>query len=375
MEFFLQIVGWMVGLAGSILVGMLGVVLAILIAEFLMEWVDRLTGFGPEYEPNEGKDLSKPVAVIVSDLHIDTWKDPTGQRTDKSPEFLAFLDQVQESGIPTFILNGDLWDAPPFQLNQMDPTPLQVNQLNGALHVSDWPVFGGIGHPGIFQDWDEPILHRLAALGASGCNLIYGAGNHDFTMSGLRFISHSKDISWSPSISFDWMDPDSVAANGKRVLRIEHGHRFDIFLWLYLRYSMMDVLRPMTSRSNNGMQRGGKTGVGAPANQNIDPRQIDPLAKSPPKVEAPKMIFRFFARLQLFYLRTLQKGARSMTDVGQALTIGHTHKPDRYRFRSGLYVNSGDWSGETPHQTYLLVLEDGSINGPYQWPYWPSTCL
>jgi len=42
--------------------------------------------------------------------------------------------------------------------------------------------------------------------------------------------------------------------------------------------------------------------------------------------------------------------------------------PDRYEFaHGGVYINSGDWCGNTTHQCYSVVYDDGFVRGPFQW--------
>ncbi len=48
------------------------------------------------------------------------------------------------------------------------------------------------------------------------------------------------------------------------------------------------------------------------------------------------------------------------------ILMGHTHLPDSYVFRQGavrgkLYVNTGDWSGDSGHATYAVITEDGLV--------------
>src|SRR5204863_9535396 len=83
--------------------------------EFILEhtWDRRPANGDPNVSrPEAASSESSPGRrrVLVSDIHIDTWK----EKSKKREAFQAFLCYVvQSQGVDEFILNGDLMDMPP----------------------------------------------------------------------------------------------------------------------------------------------------------------------------------------------------------------------------------------------------------------------
>lgn len=143
---------------------------------------------------------------------------------------------------------------------------------------------------------------------------------------------------------------------GHSKVYLEHGHQYDPFLWLYMRFAVLDIVR--FSKRDRDLEF---------IDQNLRSTNADQATQSSPgSIHSAyawvlKMGYRFAAR-RLCY-------KRSGTTKPGSVVFGHTHLPDRYTFPNGaIYVNSGDWSALSGHATFLLVTRDGLVHGPYEWP-------
>lgn len=56
--------------------------------------------------------MDRDKTIVVSDLHVDTWDGKVVNGKDKLEHFFDFLEWI-EPFTETFVINGDLFDAPP----------------------------------------------------------------------------------------------------------------------------------------------------------------------------------------------------------------------------------------------------------------------
>ena len=75
--------------------------------------------------------------------------------------------------------------------------------------------------------------------------------------------------------------------------------------------------------------------------------------------------YRWFARGAL---RAIQRDKKDYTQI-KTFLCGHTHAPDRWEFKNGsVYINGGDWCGNTPHRNFCLIDTQGAVHGPFDFP-------
>ncbi|BDI29804.1 hypothetical protein CCAX7_18550 [Capsulimonas corticalis] len=340
------------------------------------EWLMERFWDPPQPAAIPAAPASGPLGVIVSDLHIDTWDyAKSGPVSERQTRFLDLLATVKSNPrIDSFYLNGDLMDAP-LHPNDNKPESLML-RLSESLANEQ-----GV----LLKQYDallKPLLHLTQPEPGQAPvrRAIFQTGNHDIGVSGLRYVQPDMpdylpgfQAAWNPSIL---LCTDAEGADYPYWTYIEHGHHWDPFLWLYMRYAMMDILRFGHKRREaqlvSGMQRGGKIGMGK---QTIVPDE-HLLPASPRGTSANHfagMASGLDAKLTLLrYRQAARRTFREFHREGQkniqTIVVGHTHHPDRYVFRGGqVYVNTGDWSGHTQHCAYCVIDPDGAVRGPFQW--------
>lgn len=346
--------GTVAGLTAALALVLVGVV-------HLPPWIERLR------ERAEGPPPSETAApsggnygILVSDLHLDTWDYEKGET---HLAFAAFLDWARRHPrIADLYVNGDLLDVPPHPLNQPDVTTLRVRD-GGSPDLER-------GELGVLQNRFEPLLEAMGSLAAHDdvppLRITYLTGNHDVGISGLRYVRPnlawtSFKILWNPSIRVE-------AAPGREVY-VEHGHRVDPYLWLYLRYAALELMRGPMLRE---VQRSGRIGIGPNAHVAgelpLDARAPQPWETAAPEIPAPQGEDAASARARYRYRAAARRLFRELPPSVRTVTMGHTHIPDRYTFPDGrVYLNSGDWAGNTPHRAFLVIHPDGRVTGPHQW--------
>jgi len=382
-------VGVLVGLGLGLVLGMAWNLLVPALAEWFMEtFVDRGRRPSETLEPIR--------EVLVSDLHIDSWNyEP--QKEYRAKNFVEFLGTIRaDDRIDGFVLNGDLMDIPLFAGRLTD------EQRRLMLEVGP----GKIGpDQGVIARNYLPILRDLFSLerpnekGERISRVIFQSGNHDIGVVGLRYVlGEMPDFlpgvhaGWSPQILL--MGSPREESYARRFIYIEHGQEYDPFLWLYLRYAVLDLLRGghlhREAHFVRAMQRHGQTGLGQSSKGSGRKSRIRAEAATSgtvgPDLEEPPVSrergdewdyekdkhtvgewlllrrYRFAARMAFWKLPN-----RRRTEV-RTVMFGHTHKPDRYVFPSGrVYINSGDWAGYSTDQSYCLIHTNGYVSGPYQW--------
>ena len=314
--------------------------------------------------------------VVVSDLHVDTWKE------EKFGHFYKFLEEIGPE-TKTFVINGDLFDAPP-----MGDTVI--------------PRFG-------------EFINKLYKF-AKGKNVYYFIGNHDLGIWGLR-------IKGIPSIqgleNFHIIYPYNLhtyvkleTKEGDKYIYFEHGHYFDPALSLYI----LNVAKSITPGSNIfsrffiNIVNFIRMFFGRPPKLSIDPgaastkviragqrrdgegnqkqelgikgNNISPNFKS--------AIWKYIGKL-LAKKTTPEHWKNSAQDLFQqfhnvkdqkkelaAIIFGHTHVPSTkeewlvYSGNRALYLNSGDWAEpvldkdlDTHHSNFIIFDGEGNIEkGP-----------
>lgn len=374
-------IGLASGFVWALLLAMLWTALAGPLQEFITErTIDR---WKKKKEPEVGRNgppKEGPLSILVSDLHLDFW-DYSGLGDPKLSNFQAFLTAVAANPrIKRFYLNGDIMDLPTHPLHfPAENGPIQIdNQGNISFFRKDSRVV-----PGSLQPEFDQVLQQIGTLsrtmvgrGAFPC--VFLVGNHDIGINGLRFARGDQaawpaQISWNPSVIYK--------ATEDRWVYLEHGHLVDPFLWLYLRYAFLE----MTNLGLQAvMQRGGKTGMGKKTAarpietlEALEAGMREPSVFGWPTSEAdmhPNYTDSFFEWIARYRFR--HSARRRFKSLGgknscvRVVSFGHTHIPDYYQFPGGLvYLNSGDWSIDTPHCCFSLIDDEGFIHGPYQWSF------
>ena len=316
--------------------------------------------------------------IIVSDLHVDTWR---GERYGRAPRrknklahWCDFLDWCEEKQIDELIINGDLMDAPPYDGNTCFISPIA-----------------------------RQAVERLI-LYARKRKVTYVYGNHDIGISGLRCAG---DGNLTPLRNVSLYYPDYVLHTNSSTLLLQHGHLFDPALLLYVRdlhvrtYLTSNLQAFTWVQQRRDAQTGERVqppGVVSPATINLGPASDNNVyyaiqltnTVAPPAAPDVSSARRFLRNLkrgvvsavadtvkhhlwweaakEVFadYLKQQKVPRRTIYCV-----MGHTHVPDSAEIqlegKRCLYLNSGTWTagGESfedrQHATYLDVREDGKV--------------
>lgn len=300
-------------------------------------------------------------ALVLSDMHIDTWED--GKLSERT-RFLQNLLTWAETHCDRLIVNGDLLDTPPHPNNQLDPTfvviphdwPVEPVANADNLINPHKPLAPGAIQPRFYEALSLLIAHSKPTVG--------GIGNHDIGINGLRMVlPKSKLLTWAPGVLFR-----SQESRGQ--VFVEHGHLHDAVLWIYVAYSLIDLLARGDSSTSG--QRGGRVGKAGGATHrtkdiNSKSGAFESVIEQKDKLGWPERITRFSYRMAA-YRRLRDLRARRYGEEIGAVLMGHTHIPDRYQLTGDcVYVNIGDWAGNKDHLTFALIEHDGGIVGP--WPY------
>lgn len=338
--------------------------------------------------------------VLLSDLHIDTWVQPTAA-TATHPRAAAFgrllgalraraTDPAEPQGVDVYI-NGDLLDIPLHPAHEGAREP-------SVLHLDDdftqpWEGVlrrvrpNGPAEERLATDTLLGALRNVVHDGPQAVRLFYLTGNHDIGISGLRYFRPNArrqplDPQGPPEEVLDlpahaiW-NPAMVLQTGERWVYIEHGHLHDPLLWLYLRYALVDLLRGRARRGEHRLVRqvqrqrvGQDSSAGTRLNLRRDHTHLSRgLANT-----IVRLRFRQAARRTFRRLYRTEQGRKIKTVV-----FGHTHLPERYElkvwwFERGrlkwdtcTYINAGSWAGNTEDQLVWFIHPDGRVDGPVQW--------
>jgi UDP-2,3-diacylglucosamine pyrophosphatase LpxH len=292
--------------------------------------------------------------IIVSDLHIDTW-DQSGKFKGKTKEehFLDFLEQKKATTRSLYIV-GDLLDLPPERGRDAFPT-------GGAV---------------------DRVLTRLIELSRQPDTfVVYVIGNHDIGLSGLR-VNRSFEIPWMGRIAISY--PRVHIGTQKGSILLEHGHFYDPSLVIYAGDLLWTTYfgeareQPFVHISSS-LVRSLQRRDSVTGKKIREPGELKPIPRPP--IGCREQIKGFIKRLlrrplpvieEVYKPLHWQNAAKEVLreyneSVGaderaRVIIFGHTHRPDKYVWDTGeQYFNSGDWSGDSPHSTYLEVDEDGNI--------------
>lgn len=350
------IVGCLLGLLLTIL---LYLVVSIGVHPWLTMAARKLRGDSVPTQTPLGHKVDDAWALVLSDLHVDTWDDNLIHQRSTA---LADILTTAHGNTRRLIINGDLLDLPPHPNNQKDPDLLTIphNWPDGEMESAENLVAPGQPlRPGSLQGRYASILMGL--FNPTGMHKIGLIGNHDLGISGLRFVAMAgKSVNWAPGLLIE---------DGKGgYIYIEHGHRHDPLLWIYTVYALIDILRGDTQET--GGARGGRVGkAGDAAIRTLAPvaRQVKSYDTGDPKAELSWGQKLTLCAFRAAAYRRLQE-LRSCEFPISAILMGHTHLPDRFQLdEKTLYVNIGDWAGNTKHQTYAVINHEGEVLGPYQW--------
>lgn len=138
--------------------------------------------------------------IIISDLHVDTWKETKINGKPKKDHFLDFIDCFESAGIDELIINGDLMDFPPYK-------SLTTFSDRKSVQVT--------------------VADRLISF-ARIVPVTYVFGNHDIGISGIRALSENS-VSILRNLTINLCYPSYVLnyKKAKRIILIEHGHFCD----------------------------------------------------------------------------------------------------------------------------------------------------
>lgn len=316
----------------------------------------------------------KDKTVIISDLHIDTWKaDKKVLGKTKLEHFYNFLEWI-EPFTERLVINGDLLEAPPQGGEDILPTHYELTS-------------------------------RLLDL-SNTVKIYYFVGNHDISFWGLKVRDfHNINIHYPryPKVYLDFGPPDN-----KSYIYFEHGHFYDPVLSLYL-FNTMKSLKPVgifqrlkrlfykifkpaeikKLQAKKGIDAGTLNKAVIRASQKRDPdtgAKILPLGYHELESfwsKAKTLAWKIFTPFVNKYLKPF-----AWTDAAQevfenfctehpkmniiAIIFGHTHLPDEaeitYKNKKALYLNSGDWAEpslekdpDTHHSSFIVVDKNGEF--------------
>lgn len=296
----------------------------------------------------------KTNTIIVSDLHIDTW-DQSRKIKGKTKEehFIDFLEQKKATTKFLYVA-GDLLDLPPERGMDAFPT-------GGAV---------------------DRVLAKLIEISRQPDTfVVYVIGNHDIGLSGLR-VNRNFEVSWLGRIAISY--PRVYISTPKGGILVEHGHFYDPSLVIYAGdllwttyfgeareqpfvHISSSLVRSLQRRDSVTGEKIWKAG------------ELKPIPRPPVgcRDQIKELIRRLLRRppvvIEEVYKplhwqnaakEVLQEYNESVSpdERAKSIVFGHTHRPDKYIWNTGeQYFNSGDWSGDTPHSTYLEVDESGSV--------------
>ena len=360
-----------VGLVCGLLFSSFAMLIWVAVAGPIQEWICEVTldrvyrKSHPPYAKAPSSD--GPFSILISDIHIDTW---TGPDDAKFKGFQQFLTWVKgESRLKDLYINGDIMDFPPHPMNQ-PPTPILRVDYGTPNAYPDREEIPGLGS---LNPKFDPIMSALDGLDHRDpewpkMTVTYLTGNHDIGLYGLRYIRPT--FGWS-SFRVSWNPGVLLRMSEDRHVYMEHGHLHDPFMWLYLRYAVLEILQG-AAPPDHRLDTIGKTKHKLVRSLALAPPNGPMYFEGkgdvvPPKGEGAgvwlaRMRFRQAAR-KLFRVVDLDE-----RDKVKVITMGHTHLPDRYEFPGGrLYINSGDWAGNDANQCFLLIQPNGVVSGPHQW--------
>lgn len=319
--------------------------------------------------------MAKDKTIVISDLHIDTWKNHQVNGKPKIDYFIRFIEQVVKPEAANLVINGDILDAPPAEDEDVLPMYREVIEL----------------------------LVKLTAT----TNVYYFVGNHDIGLWGLS-VSDYRPLSASKKLNIIYprepqllVRPDE--GNDKVFLYFEHGHFYDPFLGVYVAkvagqtyplilrlqsfiYRLFGLKRSSELLRRKRVTAGQVTRDVFRAAQRRDragaksqPNGLSPTRRLPwwkalwnrltgRPTEKPKDWLWRLAAGDVF-----RELCASYPEAEvKAVVFGHTHVPDFARIscndKQTNYLNSGDWSaptlemgGYSDNSSFIVFDRDGNV--------------
>lgn len=327
--------------------------------EWLLEWVEQRVLPPHPAEARRSTMAGRGEVVVVSDLHVDTWDRTPEGRAAREAALQAFLDAVEPTTMD-LVVNGDLLDAPPQPDDAWQGAGVE---LRGSLFPKYEEVLADVGE--VANRAPVPVT----------VTLLYG--NHDMAASGLRYdlvrrphllrrLRLPVTTAWYPNVIIGV--PADPARYGQEPYRfyIDHGHFYDPVLLLYLRDFLAAALRQDLRRAFTGLVLVGQR-------RGAEQQPIPRPGLAPPRPRTlDQRVAAWLVRYRWRWKARRVAGQRSRAEVAEGrrpltgILFGHTHLPDRYTFRLGgvrgmIYVNTGDWAGDTGHGTYTVITQDGVV--------------
>jgi UDP-2,3-diacylglucosamine pyrophosphatase LpxH len=328
--------------------------------EAFLEWQERRLPPDPiEARLARPQENIRSETFVISDLHIDTWyKVPLISGKTREQHFGEFLDTILGSALELYV-NGDLVDMPPNPREEWT-TPDGSHTLRESLLPKYAPIFAKLAD---FNAGAQPTM------------TMYMAGNHDMAASGVRWLLHHLyDLLPGAKLPFQsvWYGNFVISLpytedppQAKFRFLMEHGHYHDPVLVLYLLQFVIGVVSSNLKAAMDSLTVGGQRRSSIHSLPPAPGIVVNPLPTGEPfSHRIVKWRWRWKARRQLGFMnrRFIQAGQQPIDGI----LMGHTHLPDFYVYRQGevhgkVYVNTGDWSGDTGHATYAVITDDGLV--------------
>lgn len=321
-------------------------------------------------------------AIIVSDLHIDTWSDVErygegARERTKLEHWCDLLQWCDENRVEELIVNGDLMDAPPYEGNVSLTSAAACKALTALMDY------------------------------ASKRSVTYVFGNHDIGISGIR-CDFNPGLAPLRNVSLQYPHRPPLHTDVSTIL-IQHGHLYDPALWLYVRdltirtyvnsgYEAFNLTQqrrdpgagqPRPADRRVGVDSPAVIKLGAQPGNTLEQDIEQAVAADPPSKSERDSAKRFLKRLRTgvnravrrkvthyFWREAAREVLRDFTaqhpaDRAFYCIMGHTHVPDRFddviNGRQCHYLNSGTWVGSGKEiqdrqcATYLYVDANGKV--------------
>ena len=335
--------GLVFGLGSALFISLLWLIFGISGIEFLQErLIDPLTRDAVSstkfpLDATQALNDSRAKMIVVSDLHADQWHDATN--------FVRFVEVITKNqSIERLVINGDIADYPGDMSAQtgsglpriLSLSESQISPANAStpLHI----IHRTLRHLNLHQE--HPILTT------------YILGNHDIGLYGLK--GDQRKGAFNGAFESIWQPSVMSGSEAGRSTYFEHGQRFDPLLIIYMRYVILDMLRS----SNSGRDVIILDALARASSANISSSDTVRSLK--------RKEHNWYTKILLYRYRASARYCLSQYG-SKHVSFGHTHLPDRYVFSNGrTYVNSGDWSVKSGHQTFCIIDTTDNLHGPFQ---------
>lgn len=320
--------------------------------------------------------MAKDKTIVISDLHVDTWKNHQVSGKPKIDYFTRFIEHVVKPEAATLVINGDILDAPPAEDEDVLPMYREVIEL-------------------------------LVSLTAT-TNVYYFVGNHDIGLWGLS-VRDYQPMSGLNKLNIIYpREPQLIVqphdGNDKVFLYFEHGHFYDPVLGLYVAkvagqtyppilrlQSFIYRLFGLRKRSGELLRRRRVTAGQVTRDVFRAAQRRDRAgARTQPNGLAPVGRPSWWTALRNWLAgrpSEIYREAHWRDAAGnvfqqlcadhpeaevKAVVFGHTHIADcvkiSYKGKETTYLNSGDWSAPTPemgdysdNSSFIVFDRDGNV--------------